>query len=97
MLESAASSSIYSNNKLGRAIWINNKAGASVQTHSTNCTSKNSLLINLELIIVIITISTNLIIKSRIRLIKSWRKVNSSIRGDNESENLSWDHVPMFN
>lgn len=79
--ESTVSSSIYSNNKEGRAICNNKMAGIIVQTHSTICISRRFWLICFPIIIIIIIMPTKLIMKTKIKLIKSCSCVNSSING----------------
>ena len=64
------------------AIWIKMTAGITVQIDSIICLSNKFLLINLFSIIVTIITPTNLIIKTKIILIKSCKKINSSIMGE---------------
>ena len=81
-LESIDSSSIYSRSKDGIAIWIKITAGIIVQIHSIICLSSKFLLINEFNIIVIIINITNVIINTKIILMKSCKKINSSIIGE---------------
>jgi hypothetical protein len=80
--ESTDSSSIYSKIREGMAIWIKITAGIIVQIHSIICLSKSVLLIWLLTSIPTIIILTKVIIKTRTRLIKSPKKISSSIMGE---------------
>jgi len=75
------------------AIWIKIMAGIIVQTHSIICLSKRFLLTNLLTIIINIINPTKLIIKIKIILIKSCKKINSSIIGEFASCRPNW---PQF-
>ena len=68
--------------KDGIAIWIKITAGIIVQIHSIICLSSKFLLINEFNIIVIIINITNVIINTKIILMKSCKKINSSIIGE---------------
>jgi len=92
-LESIDSSSIYSRSKDGIAIWIKITAGMIVQIHSIICLSSKFLLINEFNIIVIIINITNVIINTKIILMKSCKKINSSIIGELASCKPNW---PQF-
>ena len=88
--ESIDSSNIYNNNNEGIAIWIKIIAGIMVQIHSIICLSNKFLLINeLNNILTIIN-PTKVIIKIRIILIKSCKKINSSIIGELASCKPNW-------
>ena len=77
-LESIDSSSIYSNNNEGIAIWIKIIAGIIVQIHSIIWLS-NRFLLTKELNNILTIINpTKVIIKTKIMLIKSCKKINSS-------------------
>lgn len=91
--ESTDSSNIYRSNSEGKAICNNKMAGIIVQTHSTICISSKPILMCLPIIIITIIIPTNLIMNTKIRLMKSWSCVNSSIRGEFESWKFNWDQV----
>ena len=92
-LESIDSSSIYSNNNEGIAIWIKIIAGIIVQIHSIIWLSNRFLLIKeLNNILTIIN-PTKVIIKTKIILIKSCKKINSSIMGELASCKPNW---PQF-
>jgi len=92
-LESIDSSSMYNNNNEGIAIWIKMIAGMIVQIHSIICLSNKFLLIKeLNNILTIIN-PTKVIIKIRIMLIKSCKKINSSIIGELASCKPNW---PQF-
>jgi len=80
--ESIDSSSIYKSSREGMAIWIRITAGTIVQIHSIICLSNKFLLINELNIILNIIYPTNLIIKTKIILIKSCKKISSSIIGE---------------
>jgi hypothetical protein len=73
---------MYNNNKEGRAIWMRITAGIMVQTLSTICISSKFLLMKEFFIMEIIINPTNLIINIKTRLIKSCKKINSSIIGE---------------
>ena len=81
-LESIDSSSIYSRSKDGIAIWIKITAGMIVQIHSIICLSSRVILINLLNNIKIIIYLTKEIINIKIKLIKSCKKINSSMIGE---------------
>ena len=84
---------MYNNNNEGIAIWIKIIAGIMVQIHSIICLSNKFLLINeLNNILTIIN-PTKVIIKIRIILIKSCKKINSSIIGELASCKPNW---PQF-
>ena len=92
-LESIDSSSIYNNNNEGIAIWIKIIAGIIVQIHSIIWLSNRFLLIKeLNNILTIIN-PTKVIIKTKIILIKSCKKINSSIMGELASCKPNW---PQF-
>jgi len=80
--ESIDSSNIYKSKREGMAIWIKITAGTIVQIHSIICLSNKFLLINELNIILTIIYPTNLIIKTKIILIKSCKKINSSMMGE---------------
>ena len=84
------SSSIYNNNKDGIAIWIRIIAGIIVQIHSIIWLSKRFILIYLFFNMKIIIISTKEIINIKIKLIKSCKKINSSIIGELASCRPNW-------
>ena len=88
--ESIDSSNIYNNSKEGIAIWIKIIAGIIVQILSIICLSKRLMLINLLYNIKTIIYPTNEIIKIKIRLIKSCKKINSSIIGEFASCKPNW-------
>ena len=75
------------------AIWIKITAGTIVQIHSIICLSNKFLLINELNIILTIIYPTNLIIKTKIILIKSCKKINSSMMGELASCKPNW---PQF-
>ena len=92
-LESIDSSSIYSNNNEGIAIWIKIIAGIIVQIHSIIWLS-NRFLLTKELNNILTIINpTKVIIKTKIMLIKSCKKINSSIMGELASCKPNW---PQF-
>ena len=92
-LESIDSSSIYSNNNEGIAIWIKMIAGIIVQIHSIIWLS-NRFLLTKELNNILTIINpTKVIIKTKIILIKSCKKINSSIMGELASCKPNW---PQF-
>jgi len=92
-LESIDSSSIYSNNNEGIAIWIKIIAGIIVQIHSIIWLS-NRFLLTKELNNILTIINpTKVIIKTKIILIKSCKKINSSIMGELASCKPNW---PQF-
>ena len=92
-LESIDSSSIYNNNNEGIVIWIKIIAGIIVQIHSIIWLSNRFLLIKeLNNILTIIN-PTKVIIKTKIILIKSCKKINSSIMGELASCKPNW---PQF-
>merc|ERR1712165_508083 len=80
--ESIDSSNMYNNNNEGIAIWIKIIAGIIVQIHSIICLSSRVMLINLLNNIKIIKYLTKEIINIKIKLIKSCKKINSSIIGE---------------
>lgn len=84
------SSSIYNNNKDGIAIWIRIIAGIIVQIHSIIWLSKRFILIYLFFNMKIIIINTKEIINIKIKLIKSCKKINSSIIGELASCRPNW-------
>ena len=89
-LESIDSSSIYSNNNKGIAIWIKIIAGIIVQIHSIIWLS-NRFLLTKELNNILTIINpTKVIIKTKIILIKSCKKINSSIIGELASCRPNW-------
>ena len=88
--ESIDSSNIYNNNNEGIAIWIKIIAGIIVQIHSIVCLSKRFILIYLFFNIKIIIIKTKEIINIKIKLIKSCKKINSSIIGELASCKPNW-------
>ena len=92
-LESIDSSSIYSSNNEGIAIWIKIIAGIIVQIHSIIWLS-NRFLLTKELNNILTIINpTKVIIKTKIILIKSCKKINSSIMGELASCKPNW---PQF-
>jgi len=92
-LESIDSSSIYNNNNEGIAIWIKIIAGIIVQIHSIIWLS-NRFLLTKELNNILTIINpTKVIIKTKIILIKSCKKINSSIMGELASCKPNW---PQF-
>ena len=94
--ESIDSSNIYNNNNEGMAIWIKIIAGIMVQIHSIICLSNKFLLINeLNSILTIIN-PTKVIIKIRIILIKSCKKINSSIIGELASCKPNWPQFIIY-
>ena len=89
-LESIDSSSIYNNNNEGIAIWIKIIAGIIVQIHSIIWLS-NRFLLTKELNNILTIINpTKVIIKTKIILIKSCKKINSSIIGELASCKPNW-------
>lgn len=89
-LESIDSSSIYSNNNEGIAIWIKIIAGIIVQIHSIIWLS-NRFLLTKELNNILTIINpTKVIIKTKIILIKSCKKINSSMIGELASCRPNW-------
>ena len=76
------SSNMYNNKRDGRAIWTKITAGRIVQILSTICISSKFLLIKEFFIMEIIINPTNLIINISTKLIKSCKKINSSIIGE---------------
>ena len=91
---STVSSNIYKRSKDGSAICNNNTAGIKVQTHSTICISTSPWLMCLPKHIYTIITPTKVITNTKIKLIKSWSWVNSSIKGEFESWKLSPPQVP---
>ena len=95
-LESIDSSSIYNNSNEGIAIWIKIIAGIIVQIHSIICLSNKFLLIKeLNNILTIIN-PTKVIMKIRIMLIKSCKKINSSIIGELASCSPNWPQFIIY-
>jgi len=65
-------------------------AGIIVQIHSIICLSSKFILINLFINMYTIINLTNEIINIKIKLIKSWRKINSSMIGELASCKPNW-------
>ena len=89
------SSKVYRSTKDGSAIWIKIKAGIKVQIHSKIWPSNKDLWIILLIKILNKITPTNLKIKSKIILVKSWKYINSSITGEKASCRLNCDHVDI--
>ena len=87
------SSNMYNNKREGRAIWTKINAGITVQILSTICISNKFLLIKEFFIIEVIINPTSLIINIKTRLIKSCKKINSSIIGEFPSCKPNWPQV----
>jgi len=87
---------MYNNNKEGMAIWIKITAGIIVQIHSIICLSNKFLLIKeLNSILTIIN-PTKVIINTKIILIKSCKKINSSMIGELASCKPNWPQFIIF-
>ena len=95
--ESIDSSNIYNNNKDGIAIWTKMIAGMIVQIHSIICLSSKVILIILLNNIKIIIYLTKEIINIKIKLIKSCKKINSSIIGELASCRPNWPQFIIYN
>ena len=93
--ESTDSSNIYRRSNEGMAIWINTTAGIIVQIHSIIWLSSKFIFIYLFDIILIIIYITKLIMNTKIMLIKSWRKINSSMIGEFASWRPNWPQFIM--
>ena len=78
---STVSSNMYNKSNEGSAICSSKIAGMSVHTHSTICISKRLMLMYGLITIKIMIIPTNLMINTKIKLIKSCRWASSSIKG----------------
>ena len=93
---SIESSSIYNKSKEGIAICTRITAGTIVHTHSIICLSSSVLFIKeLYTMVIIITI-TNVIINISTILIKSCKKINSSIIGELASCSPNWLQVIIY-
>ena len=71
-------------------------AGIIVQIHSIICLSSKFILINLFINMYTIINLTNEIINIKIKLIKSWRKINSSMIGELASWRPNWPQFIIF-
>ena len=91
--ELIASSNIYKSSNEGKAIWIKIIAGIIVQMHSVIWLSSKNILIYLLYNIINIIYPTKLIINIKIKLIKSCKKINSSMIGELASCSPNW---PQF-
>jgi hypothetical protein len=87
------SSNMYKSNREGSAIWTKMTAGIIVQILSTICISRRFLLMKEFFIMEIIINPTNLKININTRLIKSCKKINSSIIGELPSCKPNWPQV----
>ena len=96
ILGSLISSNIYRSRKEGRAIKISTIAGSTVQIISIVCpSSRYRLVIELKNRVIIIY-PTREVIKIRIIIVWSWKKINCSIRGEALSWRPKYAHVAIF-
>ena len=87
---------MYKSNSDGSAICKSSTAGIRVHTHSTICISSKFILINFSFTIITIIKPTKVMMNTKIKLIKSCKCDNSSIRGVFESWKFSCIQVPTL-
>jgi len=87
---------MYKSSKDGKAICSSRTAGIKVHTHSTICISSKFMLMNFSFTIITIIKPTKVIINTKIKLIKSCKCDNSSIKGVLESWKFSCIQVPTL-